>query len=130
MNPYQEQISNRRLAEAKQLWDTMKSDGFTDTTVVALDFTFFSNDKNGVDSLVKALSANYSAEATPAKEKGYWLIKSTTRPYGNEFNEELWFGWVDFMVSLGFSNNSVFSTWAVYDPKSKKIWSSEEIEVE
>jgi hypothetical protein len=130
MNPYQEQISNRRLAEAKQLWSTMKREGFTDTTVAALDFTFFSNDKNSVDSLVKALSENYSAEAIPAKEKGYWLIKGTTRPYGNEFNEDQWFSWVDFMVSLGFSNNAVFSSWAVYDPKSKKTWSSEAIEAE
>jgi hypothetical protein len=130
MNSYQEQISNRRMAEAKQLWLQMQDDGFTETTIAALDFTFFSNDRNSVDSLVKALSENYSAEATPSNEEGYWLIKGTTRPYGNEFNNEQWFGWVEFMVSLGFSNNAVFSTWSVYDPKSKKTWSSEEIDVE
>ena len=72
----------------------------------------------------------HTAEVSPADEKGYWLIKGTTRPYGNEFNSGQWFGWVEFMVSLGFSNNSVFSTWSVYDPKNKRTWSSEEIEVE
>jgi hypothetical protein len=130
VNSYQEQISNRRLAEAKQLWAFMQSDGFTETTVAALDFTFFSNDKNGVETLVKALSENYSAETSKANEEGYWLIKGTTRPYGNEFNKEQWFGWVEYMLSLGFSNNAVFSTWSVYDPKSNKTWSTEEIDVE
>ena len=130
VNSYQEQISSRRLAEAKLLWATMQRDGFTENTVAALDFTFFSNDKNGVENLVKALSENYTAETTKANEEGYWLIKGTTRPYGNEFNKEQWFGWVEFMVSLGFSNNAVFSTWSAYEPKSKKTWSSEEIDVE
>ena len=130
VNSYQEQLSSRRLTEAKQLWALMQQDGFTETTVAALDFTFFSNDKNGVENLVKALSENYTAETSKANEEGYWLIKGTTRPYGNEFNKEQWFGWVEFMLSLGFSNNAVFSTWSVYDPKSKKTWSSEEIDVE
>ena len=130
MSTYQEQISSRRLAEAKQLWGVMQRDGFTETTVAALDFTFFSNDKSGTDSLAKALSENYTAEVSPANEKGYWLIKGTTRPYGNEFNSDQWFGWVEFMVSLGFSNNAVFSTRSVYDPKTKKTWSSEEVEDE
>jgi hypothetical protein len=130
MNSYQEQISSRRLAEAKQLWTTMQRDGFTENTVDALDFTFFSNDKNGVENLVKALSENYTAETTNAHEEGYWLIKGTTRPYGNELNKEQSLGWVEFMVFLGFSNNAVFSTWSVYEPKSKTTWSSEEIDVE
>jgi len=130
VNSYQEQITSRRMAEAKQLWSTMQRDGFTETTVAALDFTFFSNDKNGVENLVKTLSENYTTEISKANEEGYWLIKGTTRPYGNEFNKEQWFGWVEFMVSLGFSNNAVFSTWSVYDPKSKVTWSSEEIDIE
>lgn len=130
VNSYQEQTSSLRLTEAKRLWSIMQRDGFTETTVAALDFTFFSNDKNGAENLVKALSENYAAEISKAKEEGYWLIKGTTRPYGSEFNKEQWFGWVEFMVSLGFSNNAVFSTWSVFDPKSKKTWSTEEIEVE
>ena len=62
VNSYQEQISSRRLAEAKLLWATMQRDGFTENTVAALDFTFFSNDKNGVENLVKALSENYTEQ--------------------------------------------------------------------
>jgi hypothetical protein len=120
MNSYQERISSSRLVEAKQLWSIIQQDGFTKTTVAALDFTFFSNDKDGVENLVKALSENYTVEATPADENGYWLIKGTSRPYGYEFGRDEWFGWVEFMISLGFSNNAVFSTWSVYDPKSKK----------
>lgn len=130
LNSYQEEITNRRIAEAKLLWGNMLRAGFSETSVAALDFTFFSNDKNGAESLVKDLSENYTAEISNANEEGYWLIKGTTRPYGNEFNKEQWFGWVEFMISLGFSNNSVFSTWSVYEPKSNKTWTSEEIEVE
>ena len=85
-----------------------------------MDFTFFSDDKDSAEKLVKALSENYTAEFVPDKKDGYWLIKGTTRPYGNEFTKDQWFGWVDFMTTLGFANNSVFSTWSVYDPKMKK----------
>ncbi len=130
MNLYQERILERRISEANQLWKVMEQEGFIETTIVALDFTFFSNDKNGAEDLVKSLSENYKAEIAPSGKEGYWLIKGTTRPYGNEFNNEQWLGWVDFMVSVGFSNNTVFSTWSVYDPKTKKTWSSENIEID
>ena len=130
MNTYQENITNRRNAEAAILWKAMEKDGFNESSIAALDFTFFSKDKNDAESLAKALSENYTATVSPTEQDDYWLIKGTTRPYGNEFNSSHWFGWVEFMVSMGFSNNCVFSTWSVYEPKSKKTWSSESIDVE
>lgn len=73
MNSYQERISGRRITEAKQLWVTMARGGFTETIVAVLDFTFFSNDKNGAESLAKALSENYTANITQLKKKGIGL---------------------------------------------------------
>jgi len=130
MNTYQENISGRRQAEATILWKAMEKDGFDESSIAALDFTFFSNVKNDAENLAKALSENYTATVSRTEQDDYWLIKGTTRPYGNEFNYSQWLGWVDFMVTIGFSNNCVFSTWSVYEPKSKKTWSSESIDVE
>jgi len=130
MSTYQENISGRRNAEAKILWKAMEKDGFTESSTAALDFTFFSNDKNDAESLANVLSEHYTAAVTPTEQDDYWLIKGTTLPYGKEFNSTQWLGWAEYMVSIGFSNNCVFSTWAVYEPKSKKTWSSESIDVE
>lgn len=130
MNSYQETISGRRQTEAAILWKAMKKDGFNESSIAALDFTFFSNVKSDAENLAKALSENYTATVSPTEQDDYWLIKGTTRPYGNEFNSSQWLGWVEYMVSIGFSNNCVFSTWSVYEPKSKKTWSSESIDVE
>lgn len=131
MNSYQETITGRREAEAAVLWKAMVSDGFNEASIAALDFTFFSNVKADADNLAKALSENYSVTVSHSEQDhNYWFIKGTTRPYGNQFSYVEWLGWVDFMVSIGFSNNCVFSTWVVYEPKSKKTWSSEKIEVE
>ena len=98
--------------------------------MVALDFVFFSNSKSEAQELVDTLSESYNAKIVPADDPKYVLIKGTTRPYGNEFTKEQWLGWVDYMVSSGFNHNSVFSTWSVYEPKSKVTWSSEAIEIE
>ncbi|WP_415753807.1 hypothetical protein [Pseudomonas leptonychotis] len=130
MNSYQQGISQRRVAEAHELWATMKADGFTENTVAALDFSFFSNSETEARELMNSLSENYTLELSTASEPGYFLIKGTTRPYGNEFTQEQWLGWVEYMVSTGFSHNAVFSTWSVYDPASKSTWSSESIEAE
>ncbi|MFT6419639.1 MAG: hypothetical protein ACJA05_001472 [Porticoccus sp.] len=130
MSEYQQEIMNRRVAEARVLWNTMESEGFTPETVAALDFVFFSNSENEAKELIEQLSENYSLELTPASEKNYILIQGTTRPYGNEFTFEQWLSWVEFMVSVGFSHNAVFSTWSVYAPSSKTTWSSESIEVQ
>jgi hypothetical protein len=130
MNTYQQGIYQRRVAEAHELWATMKVDGFTENTKAALDFVFFSNSENEALELMKSLSENYTLELSTAREPGYFLIKGTTRPYGYEFTQEQWFGWVEYMVSTGFSHNAVFSTWSIYDPASKSTWSSESIEVE
>ncbi|MFE8073480.1 hypothetical protein QQM79_20680, partial [Marinobacteraceae bacterium S3BR75-40.1] len=126
MNNYQQEIMDRRTAEARALWQTMESEGFTEDTVAALDFVFFSDSRADATGLKDQLAENYSVELVPAEEQGYVLIKGTTRPYGNEFSYEQWMGWVEFMVGVGFSHNSVFSTWSVYSPKSKTTWSSEE----
>jgi hypothetical protein len=131
MNSYQETIQHRRVSEAEYLWKTMANSGFSETTVAALDFTFFTNAKADAEKLAKALSENYTITVSnSAKEPDYWLIKGSTRPYGKQFSYVQWLAWVDFMVSIGFSNNCVFSTWAAYDPKSKHTWSSESVEVE
>jgi hypothetical protein len=128
MNDYQQSIMDRRIYEAQQMWEQMQVGGFTETTVVALDFVFFSNSKPEADNLIEQLSENYTLELTPSNDPKYVLVKGTTRPYGNEFNEEQWQSWVKFMVSVGFSHNSVFSTWSVNSPKTKTSWSSEPIE--
>ncbi len=130
MTEYQKSILDRRTSEARELWDIMKSSGFTETTVAALDFVYFSNSENEANDLIEQLSENYVLELTPADDPSYVLVKGTTRPYGNEFTFNQWIGWVEFMVKVGFSHNSVFSTWSVYSPKTKDTWSSEPIEVE
>lgn len=130
MSEYQQRIMERRSSEARELWSEMESSGFTEATVVALDFVFFSNSKDEAKNLIEQLSENYTLELTPADDPDYVLVKGTTRPYGNEFNDEQWQAWVEFMVSVGFSHNAVFSTWSVYSPKTKTTWSSESVEVQ
>lgn len=130
MGKYQQEIMDRRIAEARVLWQKMESEGFTQETVVALDFVFFSNSESEAMELIDQLSENYSLELSPAPEQDYVLIKGTTRPYGNEFTFEQWLGWVEFMVSAGFGHNTVFSTWSAYAPSTKTTWSSESIEVQ
>ena len=130
MNDYQQSIMDRRLSEAQQMWEKMQADGFTETTVAALDFVFFSNSKPEADNLIEQLAENYTLEFAPSNDPNYVLVKGTTRPYGREFNEEQWQAWVEFMVSVGFSHNSVFSTWSVYSPKTKTTWSSEIVEAQ
>jgi len=130
MGEYQQEIMDRRIAEARVLWQKMESEGFTQETVAALDFVFFSNSKREAEELIDELSENYSLELSPAPEQDYVLIQGTTRPYGNEFTFEQWLGWVEFMVSAGFGHNAVFSTWSVYAPSIKTTWSSESIEVQ
>jgi len=128
MNEYQQEIMDRRIEEARLLWQTMKSEGFTEDTVAALDFVFFSDSHEQATQLIAQLSENYSLELSAAPEPGYFLIKGTTRPYGNEFTYQQWMDWVAFMVGVGFTHNSVFSAWSVYSPKTKKTWSSEAVE--
>lgn len=128
MDDYQSDMLERRMSEARELWKQMESEGFTPETVAALDFVFFSDSEEGAQNLKTQLSENYSIELSPASDSEYLLIKGTTRPYGNEFTYEQWLGWVEFMVSVGFSHNAVFSTWSVYAPSSKATWSSESIE--
>ena len=128
MNDYQQNILERRISEAHELWDKMQIGGFTETTVAALDFVFFSNSKSEANNLLEQLSESYTLEITPSNDPEYILVKGTTRPYGNEFTEEQWLAWVEFMVSTGLNHNSVFSTWSVYSPKTKTTWSSESIE--
>jgi len=130
MDSYYENILERRTSEASKLWEIMINEGFNEKTVAALDFTFFSNDKNSAQELSQELAVDYTTEIIQSNESGYWLIKGTTRPYGNEFSKRQWMSWVDYMVSKGAVNNSTFSTWAVYEPKSKNTWSSESIEVD
>lgn len=131
MNSYQNTILERRVAEAEYQWKSMASEGFSESSVAALDFTFFSNVKADAENLAKSLSENYTMTVLRSeKDPDYWIIKGTTRPYGMHFNYVQWLKWIDFMVGVGFTNNCVFSTWAVYEPKSKKTWSSENIEVE
>lgn len=130
MNEYQQRIMERRSSEARKLWSEMETSGFTETTAVALDFVFFSSSRNEARNLIEQLSENYALELVPAEDPDYVLVKGTTRPYGNEFTHGQWLAWVEFMVSVGFSHNSVFSTWAVYSPKTKTTWSSESIEVQ
>lgn len=130
MNEYQQGIMERRSSEARELWSEMLSAGFTETTVVALDFVFFSNSQNEAQNLIEQLTENYTLELAPADDPEYILIKGTTRPYGNEFTYKQWQAWVEFMVLVGFSHNAVFSTWSVYSPKTKTTWSSESIEVQ
>jgi hypothetical protein len=130
MNSYQEKISHRRTSEASILWNTMQKEGFTSSSIVALDFVYFSDTKADAERLAKVLSENYTASVVSTDRADYWLLKGSTRPYGKQLNAEEWRGWIDFMISVGFENNCVFSTWAVYEPKSKKTWSSENIETE
>jgi hypothetical protein len=130
MTEYQKRIMDRRSSEARILWTAMKSSGFTETTVAALDFVYFSNSESEANDLIEQLSENYTLEFAPANDPDYVLVKGTTRPYGNEFTYDQWIGWVEFMVKVGFSHNSVFSTWSVYSPKTNDTWSSESIEVE
>jgi len=110
MNEYQQEIMDRRTEEARVLWQTMKSEGFTEHTVATLDFVLFSDSHEQATQLIAQLSENYSLELSPATEQGYFLIKGTTRPYGNEFTYQQWIDWVEFMVGVGFTHKSVFST--------------------
>lgn len=128
MNSYQETIHTRRNFEASVLWGKISKDGFSTSQTVALDFVFFSEKKVDAEKLAKVLSGSYTVRIVPANDPGYWLIKGTTRPYGKKLSADDWQGWIEFMVATGFENNCVFSTWAVYDPTSKRSWSSEEIE--
>ena len=130
MTEYQTKMLERRSSEARELWNEMKSSGFTTTTVAALDFVYFSNSEREASNLIEQLSENYTLELVPADNPEYVLVNGTTRPYGNEFTYEQWIDWVEFMVKVGFSHNSTFSTWSVYSPKTKSTWSSESIEVE
>lgn len=130
MNEYQQNIMDRRSSEARELWEIMKSSGFNETTVAALDFVFFSNSESEARDLIEQLSENYTLELVPGDDPDYVLVKGTTRPYGNELVYEQWIGWVEFMVNVGFSHNSVFSTWSVYSPGDKITWSSESIEAQ
>lgn len=130
MSEYQQEILNRRMGEAQVLWQKMETEGFTQETVAALDFVFFSDSETEAKELVDQLSENYSVKLSPASEPDYVLIQGTTRPYGHEFTFEQWLNWVDFMVSVGFSHNAVFSTWSVYAPSTKTTWTSEFIEVQ
>ena len=130
MTDYQTRMLERRSSEARELWNEMKSSGFTESTVAALDFVFFSNSESEAKELIEQLSENYTLEFVSDDNPEYVLVKGTTRPYGNEFTYEQWIGWVEFMVKVGFSHNSTFSTWSVYSPKTKNTWSSESIEVE
>jgi len=126
---YRQRISDRRNAEATALWKLMEKDGFTSASIAALDFLFFSDSKADAEALAKVLSISYTTGVVAADRPGYWYIKGTTRPYGSQVSREQWMSWVKYMVTVGFENNSVFSTWSAYEPKTKKTWSSESIEV-
>lgn len=130
LNEYQQNILDRRSSEAYELWKSMKASGFTEKTVAALDFVFFSSSESEARNLIEQLSENYTLELVPADDPNYVLVKGTTRPYGNEFTYEQWIGWVEFMVKVGFSHNSVFSTWSIFSSESKITWSSESVEVQ
>lgn len=124
---YKQEILSRRKNEAAKLWEKMVKDYFSGDHEVSLDFSFFSNDTILARKLKNTLAENYSSELISTKENGYVLIKGTTKPYGTQLDSAKIETWVEYMVKLGFENNSTFSVWPVFDPKSKKIWSSEKL---
>ncbi|MCV2356012.1 hypothetical protein LNV09_17870 [Paucibacter sp. B2R-40] len=77
MDPDQEGVSNRRSSEASILWKTKQNDGFTSSSIVALDFVCFSDEKEDAERLAKVLSENCTVGINPNVDSGYWLFKGS-----------------------------------------------------
>ncbi len=125
---YYKKIRDRRLSEAKTLWVNLQENGINNETVMALDFVYFSQNKNDAESLLTQLSENYNMEILPSSEDGYWYINGTTRPEGIILTEDQHFEWVKFMADVAHSHACVFSSWSFEVPTLGKIFSSEQVE--
>ncbi len=125
---YYRRKKEQRIAEAIALWQQMDNSGVTEATVMALDFLYFGNNEEDVNSLSDQLSENYNIEIEPAEDKKYWHIKGTTRPEGITLSKEQHLAWVEFMVDVAQSYACVFSTWSFEVPSLSASFHSEEIE--
>jgi len=129
---YYQRIRRRRIREAEIVHAQMADDGVSDSTVLALDFRHFGNEKEQVRSLAAQLSENYATEVRRSDhDDNYWLLDGTTRPEGvDEMTEERCVDWVAFMCDVAQSYGCVFSTWHLTDPSTSRTWSNEEIDVD
>ena len=123
---YHQKVLNKRQAEANIIVSELKSLNINSDNPLVIDATFFSNDEAGVKGLESQLSENY--EVTTKKSDDYWYIEITTRPYAIHLENSEIFDWVNFMHEVALSHRSIFSKWALTEPKLNKIWASEDIE--
>ena len=127
---YYANLRNRRLDEARLVWELMQADGVDEDTVYAMDFSHFSNELEGLEQLASQLSENYEVELSEADERGYFHLSCTTRPYGNELTKDELFGWVGFMCDVAKSYACVFSTWSLECADSQNVWTNKSVESE
>lgn len=125
---YYEQIKNRRLDEAAQVWAIMLGDSIEENTVYAMDFSHFSNKTGGIQKLAEQLAEDYEVEVTGPNEDGYEFLKGTTRPYGHELSKEDLLEWVEFMCDVSRSYSCVFSTWTLESTELEACWSNKDVE--
>ena len=125
---YHEKIKNRRLAEAKVINSELASHDITGETDLILDFSFFTKDESGAKGIQEQLSENYKISIREDGE--YWHINGTSRPYAVNLTSEQHLGWVEFMHDVALSYSCIFSVWSITEPKTKQVWSNENIETE
>lgn len=113
-----------RLREADQLWDAFEQAGGGDASVLAIDFVHVSPLRERADSIQSQLSENYAVTLEPASD-GYWLVKGTTRPYGNTLSRASHSAWVEFMCDVAESHGAFFSSWGLECPAHGITLSSE-----
>lgn len=120
---YYENKKAQRRSEAVQLISQMVEAGITDSTILALDFTHFGNNQEGLKGLQSQLSENYEISVEKADGE-YWYLKGTTRPYGITLSAEDHLAWVEFMADVAQSYGFVFSTWSLEAPELKRVFDS------
>lgn len=120
---YYEEKKAQRRSEAIRLINEMVEAGITDSTILALDFTHFGNNQEGLEGLQSQLSENYEISIEKADDE-YWLLKGTTRPYGITLSADDHLTWVEFMADVAQSYGFVFSTWSLEAPDLKRVFDS------
>jgi len=128
-NEYYECIKNRRVEEAKALWNTMSKDGLAESDILALDFIHFSKEELNINELSQQLEENYAVSVEYDKEQEYYCLKGTTRPSGIELDIAALISWVEFMCDVAQSYACVFSTWSIENSRLKNKWSNQNVDI-
>ena len=127
-NEYYLRVKNRRVAEADILWEQMTSKGMTESTVLALDFSLFCSDEEGIKNIEQQLSESYSLEIKYNPEGEVWIMNGTTRPDGITLEKSQHRSWVEFMSDVTASYGCVFSNWTIESPELNLVFKSELID--